>query len=326
MSKLHIPKILLNIGLTENDVRLYTTLLETGPSFLSAITKKAELNRTSAYYMLEKLMKKGLVKIVVRPGNRKHYMAEPPETLTKLYERYVEQQAGAKRELRTYVSELKPIYANVSVTPKVRFYQGVEGVKKVMNDALSGKYPEVLNIVALDPVLELLGLEGYGKLIQQHVNNRIRVRVLRVASQMKHHAETSKIDPDPQEQWRERRVLPKSISFTVSSWIYGSTISYFSSKKEGYAMTVESEELATMHRALFEYVNAVGKIHCKISQILKFVTNVFLLVRPHSIVRSRRRKGFSFKNEKCLRGMVDRHSHCDTFRAKGPIKHFITVI
>lgn len=61
-----LAKILQNIGLTEKEAKVYLACLELGPQPVSEIAKKARINRVTAYDILEKLLKKGLVNFVTK--------------------------------------------------------------------------------------------------------------------------------------------------------------------------------------------------------------------------------------------------------------------
>ena len=251
---------LTHIGFTQNDIQLYTTLVESGPQNLTAITKKAGINRTSAYYMLEKLIKRGLVKVTVKGGKRKIYVADDPKHVLRLYDDYVDEITSSRKELKKQVQQLSGLYANASVTPKITFYQGKEGVKKVMAKAFNGDYPEVLSIHVLDQTLNIVGSDWFKKfVIDTHVEENVLVKVLRVEEEMKRQPEIDLIEPE--EPLLQRRILPKSFDFTVSSFIYGNNVAYISSKKESYAMTMHSEELTTMQREIFNYLWSVSMPH-----------------------------------------------------------------
>ena len=247
-----------DLGLNEGEIRLYKALVELGPSYLTALCKHAGVRRTSAYYGLEKLMTLGLMKVVAKPGKRKFYMAEAPHLLVGRYDEFLERKKEMRRELRESVTGLMREYREHAVVPRVSYCYGVEGVKKVMRDAFSGKYREVRNIMVLDEMLDLVGVKWFGQLMKEHIDHEVYAKVLRVANKMERNYEILSADPDPENKFRERRVLPRSISFTVTSWIYGNRVAYFSSRREGYAMIVESEELMQMWRALFDYLWSVS--------------------------------------------------------------------
>lgn len=254
-----LPSTLATIlGLTETDLRLYEQLVVSGSSTVAELTKKAGIQRTSAYYMLQKLEKAGLVHTAYRQGKRPEYYAEQPESVLRLFDERMATIHKERQTLKSEVSALKQQYAAYAVSPKVQFDRGVAGIKRVMLEAVSGKYKEVLNIMPLDTMLDIVGVEWFGKLMETQVKNQVYVKVLRVYEKMRRQSELPRVDPDRTNTWRERRVLPRSLNFDMTLWIYGDTFSFFSSQRELYAMTIRSAEMADMQRKTFEYFWSVS--------------------------------------------------------------------
>src|SRR3989338_10355313 len=68
------------LGLTHNEARTYTALLEIGETTTGAIVKKTGLHRVLIYDALERLIKKGLASFVIKE-NRKYFQATDPNRL-----------------------------------------------------------------------------------------------------------------------------------------------------------------------------------------------------------------------------------------------------
>mgnify|MGYP001587379715 FL=1 len=71
---------LVELGLTENEARVYVALVELGESPASAVARKARVNRSVAYSTLESLLGKGLCSFVIK-GGVKVFVPSPPERL-----------------------------------------------------------------------------------------------------------------------------------------------------------------------------------------------------------------------------------------------------
>jgi predicted transcriptional regulator len=88
-----------SLGLTENDSRVYTHLLERGVAVApSKIAGRLGLHRQYVHYSLQKLLDMGLVE-EVPVGARTHYKALPPRYLTSLAKKQLENAESAAREL-----------------------------------------------------------------------------------------------------------------------------------------------------------------------------------------------------------------------------------
>ena len=69
------------LGLSQKEASVYIATLELGEaSPVSTIAKKAEVNRTTTYDILETLVQKGIV-ITSTHKKYKFYRAQPPEKL-----------------------------------------------------------------------------------------------------------------------------------------------------------------------------------------------------------------------------------------------------
>ena len=71
------------LGLSENETKVYLTLLKTGPLTSYALSKKTNLSRGYLYELLDKLHKKGIISEISIEG-KKHYQAAPPKQLISL--------------------------------------------------------------------------------------------------------------------------------------------------------------------------------------------------------------------------------------------------
>ena len=241
------------LGLSDADSKLYESLVSSGPSTVAALARRASIQRTSTYYMLSKLEKLGLVHVMIRHGKRPEYFAEKPEILLRLYDDRLAELTVERKKVKTLTHELSGQYTLASVTPKIQFDRGVTGIKRIMEQAMSGQYTEVLNIMPLDTMLGVVGVRWWGELMRTQIKHKVQVRVLRVSEQMTRHGEIKKIDPDLHNQWRERRILPKSLNFKITMWIYGDIVAFFSSEQELYAMTIQSKDFAAMQRLNFDF-------------------------------------------------------------------------
>ena len=91
----NLNNALLSMGFSEKEANVYLALLELGKGAVSNIARKAGLNRTTGYHILDSLAGKGLVSISGKEPLQE-YVAESPEKITQLlkakfdeYEKYL---------------------------------------------------------------------------------------------------------------------------------------------------------------------------------------------------------------------------------------------
>ena len=72
-----IEQVLQEIGLTQNEIKVYLALLDLGESKTGDILKTSGLNSGRIYEILDSLQKKGLVSFIVKSGVKLFSPADP---------------------------------------------------------------------------------------------------------------------------------------------------------------------------------------------------------------------------------------------------------
>lgn len=121
-----LEKYLQEIGLNEKEAALYLALLQVDNDSVANISKKTKINRSTVYFVLESLEKKGLVS-EVRLDKKVHYAAESPERL----ETFVERQKVVLEEhaarLKDIIPQMKSVQREQGERPIVKFFDGRDG-------------------------------------------------------------------------------------------------------------------------------------------------------------------------------------------------------
>lgn len=123
------------LGFSEKETDVYLAILELGKGTVSQISRKALINRTTGYDILDGLVAKGLVNISGKEP-KQEYAAEGPENIEKLIERELEKKKVALEKAREIIPELRSMH-NIQGRPQIRFYEGTAGLQQVYEDTLS---------------------------------------------------------------------------------------------------------------------------------------------------------------------------------------------
>ncbi|MFZ2882675.1 MAG: helix-turn-helix domain-containing protein, partial [Candidatus Moraniibacteriota bacterium] len=108
-------------GLSEKEAKVYVAVLELGEATIAEITKKSKIKRSTIYDILNTLKEKGIIS-QTRLNKRPIFLAEnPKKMLEKLEEK--------KRGLEEAVPELLSIMNLLDKKPKIRYFEGIEGVR-----------------------------------------------------------------------------------------------------------------------------------------------------------------------------------------------------
>src|SRR3989338_11198969 len=141
-----INSVLREMGLGENESRVYLALLKYGPSLAGAISRKTGIHRRNVYDITERLIQKGLIGYI-KKNNRRFFEAANPERFKEILD---EKQKALDVEL----GDLMFLYKKTKEKQETNFYKGVEGLKTVFQDQLDSK--EVLILGASESAFEVL--------------------------------------------------------------------------------------------------------------------------------------------------------------------------
>jgi len=144
-----------NLDLSEKEAVVYLASLELGLSTIQEIARKSQISRSTTYEIIESLMKKGLMSALTK-GKKKYFSAEGSERLMALIdikERDIEKR---KKELKAILPELKELARLSRERPKIRFYEGKQGIRRIQEDILRTKnLGSIEEFVPLDDAYQL---------------------------------------------------------------------------------------------------------------------------------------------------------------------------
>jgi len=233
-------EILQKIGLSQSEAKVYIALIELGPSLAGAITKKANINRSNCYDVLQRLIEKGLISYVIQ-AKRKYFKAEEPKKLKSLLEEEKEIIQKKEKELNKIMPDLLLKAKENAEKPLVSMYYGKKGIKSIFEDIL--KYKEYNVFGSSGKLKESLG--PYFKLFQKRVKeNKLKVRLIAGEkvrnTDIVRHAET--------------RYLPNEYITLISTLVYGNKVAIISWTNVPVGFLIEDKETANSYRKYFEFM------------------------------------------------------------------------
>src|SRR3954471_4470510 len=96
------------LGLADKEARVYVAALFLGPSSVQKIANQADVNRATAYVILDQLADLGLVSQSTE-GKKTVYIAEGPEALGNLFERQQDLIKERRHQLQQLLPELSQV-------------------------------------------------------------------------------------------------------------------------------------------------------------------------------------------------------------------------
>jgi HTH-type transcriptional regulator, sugar sensing transcriptional regulator len=238
-----IKEALTKAGFSENESVVFLAILQLGKGTVTQITRKAGLNRTTGYDILDSLVSKGLVSISGKEP-KQEYLAESPDKLVSVLENELHEKERRIAEVKKLVPSLKSIH-NVAGRPKVRFYEGVEGLKDVYEDTLTS-HEQIRAYANVNEMHE--ALVGYfPKYYERRAEKNISIRAIIPDSPIgKHRANKDK------EEMRESALVPMDkYNFSPEINIYDNKV-MIASWKEKLGIIIESAEIADAMKKIYE--------------------------------------------------------------------------
>lgn len=129
-----IAKQLERLGLSDKDIAVYRTVVSLGVARAAEISRKVNLPRQTVYSILQALLKLKLIEQHDKRGV-KQFSADPRELVRQIdreRERLAEEQRAVEKEL----PELEALKYRASPLPRISYYEGTEGMKRLLNDIL----------------------------------------------------------------------------------------------------------------------------------------------------------------------------------------------
>jgi len=236
---MEIKQVLEQFGLHGRKADIYLAALELGGASVVDISKKAAVKRTTCYDILQDLEKEGLV-AALQKGKKRLFVGENPEKIKK---------DMARREslFSEILPELKSIYNVRGTKPKIRFYEGTDGLIEAYDDALEYK-GEILAFGSQD-VIDVLGADWGEWYIKKRVKKGIRVRAILPRTPW---LEENIVAKDKEHLRYCKLVDPEKFPFSVEIDVYGKQKVALISCKEKFAVIIESHEISNTLKWVFE--------------------------------------------------------------------------
>ena len=254
---IQIKSILAKMGLTDTEIEIYITGLSYDTIGVKELEKNTRINRTTIYHALGTLIQKGLVaKKESGTGAKLLFTMTSPKNLKKFLDREIMLLEEKKQEIDMIIPLLTDHLKQKEDVFKVSHYEGIEGVKLVVEEALYCR-DHTWDIIApkknFFSEFDTLYAKYY---LKARKNNRIHARSLwESLPSTKALTQEDKIDRNP-------RRLPKTMhgKFQSVIIIFDDKVAFISSIKNLSAILIRSQEIHDTMAAIFEglWINSKG--------------------------------------------------------------------
>lgn len=228
---------LIKIGFSNNEAKVYLSLIKLGSSKAGTISKHAELDRSSTYNALKSLLKKGLSSYVTI-GKTKWFQCSSSNNVVT----YLNNKVNLAKE---FLPNLEKIRRETKLKENVTLFKGMKGMKTVFEDILNEAKENLI-----------FGSEGefskkmplFAKQFSQRLENKnIKVKSIIRTNREK---ENKKIN---------YRKIPSTIASPVTTNIYGNKIAILVWGEVPEAILIENKKAADAYRDYFNFMWTYAK-------------------------------------------------------------------
>ncbi|MBP6865962.1 MAG: helix-turn-helix domain-containing protein [Candidatus Pacebacteria bacterium] len=235
-----IEKLLLDLGLTENEARVYLKGLSLGPTTILKIAKASGIRRTTVYSVTEILKKKGLMHIEPR-GFKQVFVTEHPDKLEMMLE-------TKRMSLKKMLPELSALYNLKGGESTIQYHEGMEAIKNIYNDILENVHPNDFYLVISN--LESF-FESDRKFFDDFLERRIKkikkARLIATSSEraryMKQHS---------RQMNHEVKILSEKTKLSVDIFIVPQKVIIFNLRDPISAIVIENRDTIESQKEIFE--------------------------------------------------------------------------
>lgn len=236
---MEIKYFLAQFDLIGKKADVYLAVLELGSGTVIEIARKSEIKRTTVYDILLDLEKSGLIYQTTKV-NKRLFVAEDPEKLKKKLEE-------KERVLGEMLPQLRSLYNIKGIKPKIKFYEGKEGLRQVYSDTLN--YGGEILAFASEDVVKVLGMNWANDYLAKRVKRGIRARIILPKTEIIERD----FNPLDQKQLRSSKLVSaKKYPFSIEINIYGHQKVALMSSREEMGIIIEGREIYNTLKLIFE--------------------------------------------------------------------------
>lgn len=235
-----LEKDLEKLGLDDKEAKVYLALLELGEGNIQQIAKKSGVKRTTVYDILSSLKEKRLANQLIK-NKKTIFFAEDP----RKFEENIEER---KNTLKKMLPELLSIANRIGGKPKVRYFEGVDGINEIYEDTL--RYSDYELIVWGSEKSKYGFGEDFllGQYVPRRLKKKIWVRAIAVDSPMMRKYK----ELDEKSLRRTKLIRESNLPLEIEINLYANNKIAMMSFEEKIGLIIESQKIYTTLKSIFE--------------------------------------------------------------------------
>jgi predicted transcriptional regulator len=129
------------LDLSEIEAKLYLSLLKTGPISVRELAKATGIKRTTTYMYVDQLLERGLVMKLVKGARKLVGAIAPNDSLQRLVDEKIQKVQNIQNDFSGMLKEINTSLPDVNHNEdaEIKYLKGISAVKRIYNEAFSGK-------------------------------------------------------------------------------------------------------------------------------------------------------------------------------------------
>jgi len=248
-----LERDLQDIGLNEKEAKIYLASLELGQSVVQDIAKKAGVNRATTYFVIEGLMKMGLMSSFHK-GKKQYFVAADPDKLIDILGQEKELIEKREKNLKKLLPQLDSI-GSKQEGPVVKYYEGKEGLLTMSEELIKKAKNDIMMAYSVDAVNSVFTEKERKSARERRIGKGVKTNVIY----------TYKDGTLENTADGERRRVPKEkFPLNCDIAIYDDYVRIASLGKRLVGIVIEDKEIANSLRSIFKLAwEAAGKYQGK---------------------------------------------------------------
>lgn len=221
------------LGLNLSEAKVYLTLLKLGRAQAGEISKKSQINRTTIYDSLERLIERGLVTYIIS-ANKKIFRPVKPDVL-------IEKIKETEKIATELLPELEDLYKKSKEKEESDIYRGRRGIKSILWDIL--KYKQYIAFGSSGRFLEIM---KHDFLMFQKRKKELKIKAKVILNK------SAKKSESVQKAHSQFRFIPDEYSAPTTTFVYDDKVAVIIWSETPIATVISSKDVAKSYKSYFE--------------------------------------------------------------------------
>ncbi len=241
-----IEKDLQFLGLSDEETKIYLTLLKFGTSPVTQIARLTKIGRVNCYHHIQKLIQKGLIS-QSQKSKVKQFSAENP----RIFLNREKERTNVAQEL---IPQLIALSAGSSQKPRIQLFEGKSGIRNILETMTELKGGEIVSFANFEKMTEFLPEFLLKEHFQKRIQNKIKTRFIAPWTENSENFRTQFFPKEFNENLLETFLIsPKEFHFESEISIFGGSIAIMNLNEQNpVGVLIENAELFRTQKAIFD--------------------------------------------------------------------------